>query len=97
MPAKEIYVNQQRIEVVNWNTVRKARFEQGFRFIPAIKLTGKSTEHFGECDVHLRVTEVDGGIDQNGTAGGIKKVISTPEVAVQEGRFCCRKNFIELC
>src|SRR5690606_27749598 len=53
--------------------------------ISGIKPLRKSTEQFGHRQIRFPVAEIHGGIEQNGFTRTRIGIISTPQIAVQQG------------
>lgn len=82
--AKEVEVVEQVVEFVDIETAGGA-WSEGVGFVVGgVEIRGEAAEEVCHGEVGFASAEVDRGVNENGGAGGIDKVVAAPEVAVEK-------------
>src|SRR5690625_7782009 len=94
--AKKIDVDKERIEVVDRDAILKSRLQRCDLLITFIEGFRKPTEQLRERQLHLVVTVVDCGIEQDSPAGAVEGGVAAPGAAMEKGRPGPRNQIREL-
>ena len=84
--AKEISVVQDVVKIVEWLALSITLGQWPCRFVGGVKRRGEAAEELAKCDVGFAITEVTGGVENNGATIFEETDVTRPEVAMDQGR-----------